>query len=438
MALINPRTLSTISKMTNKKYCVIDLFCGCGGISRGFQRTGRYSIELGVEIEPHPIKAFAANMRNYANQPPVTYVGDIRKLVGPEAVDDLWEWVKRTFVQKPGELDVLVGGPPCQGFSRNGVRQYVEDAELRFYDDPRNHLYRAFLDTIAELQPKVVLIENVREFLNFGGGKFSDDLLEKLDEMGYVADYRKICAADYGVPQVRHRVLFVAVRRDFADIEVSELPFPEPTHRKGSAQFDLIGDTTYRTVRDAIADLPPPVFEHKTTLTYPASGSVSTYADLVRSQTGEVRNHVARKLSAMSTARINAVGTGRMKHAPENLQTRSFYGSAYRRLAWDEPSLTITTWVYHVGSGRFAHPQEDRCVTMREAARLQGFDDDFIFPDLINPVSQMIGNAVPPLLAQAFAESFEKFLDRHCQTKMIIQKACSKHATMQEEAVTIL
>ena len=170
--------------MTNKKYCLIDLFCGCGGISRGFQRTGRYSIELGVEIESHPIKTFAANLRNHADQAPITYTGDIRKLVGIDAVDNLWDWVKRTSVQKPGELDVLVGGPPCQGFSRNGVRQYVEDAEIRFYDDPRNHLYRAFLDTITELKPKMVLIENVREFLNFGGGKFSEDLLAKLDEMG--------------------------------------------------------------------------------------------------------------------------------------------------------------------------------------------------------------------------------------------------------------
>lgn len=430
--------MSTILKMTSKKYCVIDLFCGCGGISRGFQRTGRYSIELGVEIESHPIKTFAANLRNHDGQPPVTYNGDIRNLVGPDAFDDLWCWVQRTAVQKPGDLDVLVGGPPCQGFSRNGVRQYLEDVAIRFYDDPRNHLYRAFLDTIAELRPKVVLIENVREFLNFGGGKFSEDLLAKLAEMGYVADYRKICAADYGVPQVRHRVLFVAVLRDFADIKVSELPFPTPTHKKGGKQGDLIGDTAYRTVRDAISDLPLPVFEHKKTQEYPASCTNNAYAELMRSQSGKVRNHVARKLSALSVARINAVGTGRMKHAPEDLQTRSFYGSAYRRLAWDEPSLTITTWVYHVGSGRFAHPEEDRCITMREAARLQSFDDDFIFPDLINPVSQMIGNAVPPLLAEAFAKSFETFLDMYSQKKSIIQRPSKSRVSVLQEAESLV
>ena len=102
-----------------------------------------------------------------------------------------------------------------------------------------------------------------------------------------------------------------------------------------------------------------------------------------------------------------------MKHVDESLQTKSFYGSAYRRLDWNEPALTITTWVYHVGSGRFAHPVEDRAITMREAARLQSFDDDFIFPDLINPVSQMIGNAVPPLMAQAFGRAIADLLDKN-------------------------
>jgi site-specific DNA-cytosine methylase len=102
-----------------------------------------------------------------------------------------------------------------------------------------------------------------------------------------------------------------------------------------------------------------------------------------------------------------------MKHIKEvHLKTKKFYGSAYRRLAWDEPALTITTWVYHVGSGRFAHPDEPRGITMREAARLQSFDDDFLFPPLINPVSQMIGNAVPPLLSEAFAYEFAAILDR--------------------------
>lgn len=397
-----------------KRYKVIDLFCGCGGISRGFERTGRYTVEAGVEIEPHPLRTFEANHTTAEGTSPVTFTGDIRKLIGPEAETSFAEWIAPTGLKAPGELDVLVGGPPCQGFSRNGVRQYEDGSDERFYDDPRNHLYRAYLNVVDALRPKVLMIENVREFLNFGGGKFSEDLLKRLDELGYNAGFRKVCAADFGVPQVRHRVIFLAVSRAVAAPSDHELPFPVPSFSPAStSQMDLLAGPQYRTVRDAIADLPTPNYEHGVPLAYPANGSLSSLARQLRSQSGVVRNHVARVLSDSSKARINAVGTGRMKHVQEHLKTKSFYGSAYRRLAWDEPALTITTWVYHVGSGRFAHPVEDRGITMREAARLQSFDDDFIFPDLINPVSQMIGNAVPPLMAKSFGDSIAKFLDYH-------------------------
>lgn len=401
-----------------RRYTVIDLFCGCGGISRGFDRTGRFTIEAGVELEPHPMRAFEANHRNAADNPPVVYTGDIRSLIGPEATVSFKEWSAPTNLQEPGKLDVLVGGPPCQGFSRNGVRQYLDAGFKRFYDDPRNHLYRAYLNVVEALRPKVLMIENVREFLNFGDGKFSEDLLKRLDELGYNAGFRKVCAADYGVPQMRHRVIFLAVSREIARPTDQELPFPA---RKFSqcdrGQLGLLEGFGYRTVRDAISDLPDPNYTHGVPLSYPTDCEISALASQLRSRTGVVLNHVARKLSESSKARINAVGTGRMKHVEDHLKTKSFYGSAYRRLAWDEPALTITTWVYHVGSGRFAHPVDDRGITMREAARLQSFDDDFIFPNLINPVSQMIGNAVPPLMAQAFGESISNYLDYHLSRK---------------------
>lgn len=400
-----------------KQYSVIDLFCGCGGLSRGLGNTGRFAIEAGIELEPHPMSAFKLNHRNAAGKPPITYTGDIRKLVGPEAIESFAEWISPTGLGSPGLLDVLVGGPPCQGFSRNGVRQYQDAGIARFYDDPRNHLYRTYLSVVESLRPKIILIENVREFVNFGGGKFSEDLLKRLDELGYNAGFRKVCAADYGVPQLRHRVIFLAVSRQLALASDSELPFPSLTYSGAhGGQLDLLDSFSYRTVRDAIEDLPPPTYCKSEVLSYGRRTKLSELARQMRSKTGTVANHVARELSETSKARINAVGTGRMKHVDEHLQTKSFYGSAYRRLAWDEPALTITTWVYHVGSGRFAHPTEERAITMREAARLQSFDDDFIFPDLINPVSQMIGNAVPPLMAQSFGESIARYLDVQLNT----------------------
>ena len=418
--ILLPHTLGFEPCSAFSMFTILDLFSGCGGISRGFQRTGSFATELAVEIEPHFARAFGANIRNSNGGPSRVFCGDIGTLLTDCALR------KREFDLAgigDGDVDVLVGGPPCQGFSRNGVRQYVDETDgARFYDDPRNHLYKCFLSFVALLSPKILFIENVREFLNFGGGKFSSDLLERLDALGYRAAFRKVCAADFGVPQVRHRVIFLAVRKDLKNIPTAEQLFPLPTHQADSE--DLFG-SPYATVRNAIGDLPSASSQRGDALPYPTNANASLFAQLMRSKSGIVRNHFRRELSQIQVERINAVGTGRMKHIAHALRTKAFYGSAYRRLAWDEPSLTITTWVYHVGSGRFAHPIEDRGLTMREAARLQSFDDDFIFPSLVNPVSRMIGNAVPPLLAQKFAESIAKALTRKNGVASPLLSSCS-------------
>jgi DNA (cytosine-5)-methyltransferase 1 len=395
------------SSRTGRAYKVVDLFAGCGGISRGFEWTGRFSAELAVESWHHAARTYSDNIRTASGKAPVMHNGDIRELEANRS--ELWRLAREAGIDKPSVADVVVGGPPCQGFSRNGVRQYSERGD-RFFDDPRNHLYRSFLACVEELSPTLVLIENVREFLNFGHGRFSGDLIEKLSELGYDAEFRKICVADFGVPQVRHRVFFVAMKRLACEALGIRPPFPDPTH--GAAEGpSLFEGTPHRTVRDAIADLPRPVESHAESPQSYGARSPSEYASLLRSPSKRLHNHVARRLSQKSLARVRAVGTGRMRDIRRDLRTRSFYGSAYGRLSWDEPSLTITTWVYHVGSGRFAHPVEDRGLTMREAARLQSFDDEFKFPPLINPVSQIIGNAVPPMMAFAFAREFVRVLD---------------------------
>ena len=401
----------------SKKYKIVDLFCGCGGLSRGFEATGRFTTEFGVELLEHPSKAFAANLRNSQGQPPRVFTGDIRQLTENRAA--LLQEFRAAGLTNLADIDVIAGGPPCNGFSRNGVRKYVDSEKgVRFYDDPRNHLYKDFLDVCELVKPKVVLVENVREFLNYDGGKFSQDLISKFEEWGYDVAYQKMCAADFGVPQMRHRVFFLAVRKDVCDAIGTGPTFPKAEFFPTSG--DLFGNEwRLRTVRDAIGDLPEPSpVRGLSPICYSTSTNIGEYAFAVRSASGIVSNHVSRVLSDKQLERINAVGTGRMKEIDPRLQTKAFYGSAYGRLDWDEPALTITTWVYHVGSGRFAHPVADRGLTMREAARLQSFDDDFVFPPLVNPVSQMIGNAVPPLLAKSIAQVVSSILDSYLDKRI--------------------
>ena len=138
------------------KYRIVDLFSGGGGISRGFELTGRFSAEFGVEREPHPAKAFTQNLRNSKGETPRAYVGDIEELVKSET--SLWKELNAAGINSPEDIHVLVGGPPCQGFSRNGVRKYEDSSRaIRFYDEPRNHLYKCFLKVIETLFPPLIL-----------------------------------------------------------------------------------------------------------------------------------------------------------------------------------------------------------------------------------------------------------------------------------------
>ncbi|TKD25121.1 DNA cytosine methyltransferase [Rhodobacter capsulatus] len=386
-------------------------------MSRAFEATGRFTTEFGVELLAHPSRAFVANLRNSEGQPPRVFTGDIRKLTDNRTT--LSQELRAAGLTNLDDIDVIAGGPPCNGFSRNGVRKYVDSEKgVRFYDDPRNHLYKDFLDVCEFIKPKVVLVENVREFLNYDSGKFSQDLISTFEEWGYDVAFQKLCAADFGVPQMRHRVFFLAVRKDVCDVVGRGPSFPKAEFFPAAG--DLFGNSRrYRTVRDAIGDLPEPsTVRGLSPLQYITMSDLSDYAFSMRSASGSVTNHVARVLSGKQVERINAVGTGRMREIDSRLQTNKFYGSAYGRLDWDEPSLTITTWVYHVGSGRFAHPVADRGLTMREAARLQSFDDSFVFPPLVNPVSQMIGNAVPPLLAKSIAQEVYSILDLHSEKRI--------------------
>lgn len=444
---------------------VVDLFCGCGGLTRGLERTGRFSTILGVDNNKAAIDTFA---RNHGDDlPPETHLGEMRHFAqGP-----MWELLQRRDVRRPGDLDCLVGGPPCEGFSRNTVytrRRAADDAGVTsaaavqyreskywqsawsspatpaettpagrvvraynpFLTDPRNLLFRAFLDVADLLRPRIVLIENVRQILTHGGGSIAEEIVGRLDALGYATEARTLNAADYGVPQLRQRAFFLAVRRDALPAR-SALPWPEPTHapgpsdgyRQASLPIALEGQRwpgdggAFVSVAEAIADLPPARSEREGNPRLPVDAysdhSLSAFRRFVRSTEATPANHVHRTPGEPVIRRLRAMRPGmRLHDLPADLRTRKYYYNSYGRLDWDTPANTITKSFLYPGSGRFGHPEADRVITYREAARLQSFDDDFTFhASSQEGVASMIGSAVPPLIGFRLGTAIAELLD---------------------------
>ncbi len=446
-------------------YTVAELFCGCGGFSQGFFRSNRFNVVLGNDIKQAALRTYVFNHTTEESGVPEILTGDIRLTRTRDIVAAL---ARKGIFQ--GELDCLIGGPPCQGFSqmrRSEEREYNEIVHFKGYnrldEDPRNDLVLRFLEIADILQPKFILIENVPQMKHHSHngvlGGLADNVKALLNQMGYNVIDRILNAANYGVPQLRERLFFLASR-------VCSVSFPEETHTDteslSSRRLDtlLFNRKPWITVFEAIADLP-----------YPASGPeeelggqplelypqvpLSEYAYHMRSQTSFPYNHLTRSYRAKIIGLIREMQPGetwdhatrRMQERYEQLLTqqrsseetreetlarlvnqgvieptfyRDYYWSAYTRLAWDRPALTITANANFLGSGRFTHPEQHRGITMREAARLQSFNDDFRFitaPDNDHETNKigigldMIGEAVPPLLAEAIAQHIASLLD---------------------------
>lgn len=392
------------------RFTVADVFAGCGGLSHGFARTGLFHTVLGTDIDQAALDTFDHNHRNHGSTP-VTVAGDIRELKPVELAAKLEPF----GLSEPGELDVLMGGPPCEGFSQNRRQEVVIDGERVFTRnpldsrDPRNELFRYFLTFADLLRPKAVLIENVPQLATAHKGAMIGEITSELGRMGYEASWRILNAAEYGVPQKRRRVFIVGIKRG-----MPAFTWPEPTHGTGTDPVTGAPLVPVVTVGDAIADLPP-ASEREV-----GRGDVSRYRDeyssyaaLLRSSTGTPLNHVRRTPGPRVLERLAAMKPGmRTSELPAELRPKSHYYNCYGRLAWDEPAKTITKSCNYLGSGCFGHPEELRGITMREAARLQSFDDDFDFLSASEPhVAKMVGSAVPPFLGSVLADSLAKSLD---------------------------
>jgi len=341
----------------------IDLFCGAGGLSLGLRRAG-FSVVGAVDNDDVAVRTYRDNIGDHVLRASLTEL----------AVERLLE---RAGLE-PGECTLLAGGPPCQGFSvkRNGAR-----------DDPRNRLLLEFFRFIEGVQPRFFLVENVKGLLSKHGRPYLNEFTLRAAERGYYSHIGELDAVDFGVPQFRPRAFIVGERRE----EGVHFRFPTPTV--------LAKDR--RTVRHAIGDLPSP----------PENGSPHP----------DFHNHYREaKLSRTNLERIRHVpqGGGR-QDLPEHLQLPCHksrptlrHVDVYGRLSWDQPSVTLTARFDSFTRGRFAHPVEHRSLTLREGARIQTFPDTFVFLGNREDGARLIGNAVPPLLAQILGCSLRDTIER--------------------------
>ena len=373
---------------------LVDLFAGAGGLSRGLEMVGFNPI-LASDI--HPIYAQTYRL-NHPNTHLIT--SDIRELLAGDllALTGL----------KPGELDLLAGGPPCQGFSIN--------APIRSLDDQRNHLFKDFLRVAKVFQPKAILIENVPGIVSLGKGTVVEAIYDELHKMGYGVDHKILFAGHYGIPQLRFRTVFIAIRGK------NKIEFPEPTHlAEGVANFGKSKELCQYimplfsqqlnnkvTVWDAISDLPSlHVGEKIDPIEYPGPPQ-SEYQKILRKGSKKIHNHICAGLGINNLERLKHIPQGgSWRDIPFDLlpaglkrARRSDHTKRYGRLHPDDLCSTVLTKCDpHWGS--FFHPTQDRAISVREAARIQSFPDAYIFTGNIVQQFEQVGNAVPPLLGSA-------------------------------------
>ena len=381
--------------MTHK---TIDLFSGAGGLTTGFHLAGFESL-CAIEVDA---KALTTYKHNYPKTKIVHQ--DIRE-VNP--LD-----LRLCLGLQREELTALIGGPPCQGFSRN------IPADYRYLSDFRNQLYRTFLEFAKEFRPQYVVMENVPEILKAYGGVIKEEIIQQLELLGYKVTFASLNSAHYGVPQTRSRAFFLASLD-------KPLQFPKPTHAgeitsdyratKSCNQLTFLKSniSSIVTVRDAIGDLPSlNAGQEYDAEVYPFLPQTA-YQAMLRNGSTKLFNHVARALSPIQMSRARVLSEGQdARDLPLELAPKKHYSGAYGRLYWDKPARTITRWVFHPGSGRFFHPTQNRTITIREAARLHSYPDNFHFLGSYTDMASQIGESVPPLLSKVIAASI---LQAHCQ-----------------------
>ncbi|MEI6422412.1 MAG: DNA cytosine methyltransferase [Lentisphaerota bacterium] len=382
----------------------VDLFAGAGGLSCGLIQSG-FTPLLANEIIPQYAETYQLNHRETQ-----VIVGDVRQVCETN--------IKNLLGVREGEIDLVAGGPPCQGFSIN--------APIRTLDDARNHLFKDFLRVVSALKPKAVLIENVPGIVSLGKGTVVRQIYAELEALEYKVSHKILFAGHYGIPQMRFRTVFIGIRN-----YKGEISFPEPEFSaKAVANFTGAKELCISTpplfypnlkpqvnVWDALSDLPE--------IANCQTASPEKYASKPQNWYQKYLRNCCEKLTAHYCARIAEVNLERLKYIPQGgswrdiphdllpdglkRARRSDHTKRYGRLHPDALCSTVLTKCDpHWGS--FFHPTQNRIISVREAARIQSFPDRYLFSGSITQQYEQIGNAVPPLLGKAIGDEIMKML----------------------------
>ena len=342
------------------KPTVIDLFAGVGGLSLGFEMAG-FNVVLANEYDESIAKAYELNHPSAK-----MIVEDITNLP-----------IEKTFQDYCRKVDVIIGGPPCQGFSQKGKRKTI--------NDERNFLFKYFVAVVDFVRPQYFVMENVPNLLTAENGYFKEEIIDLFEGLGYILSTGALNASNYGVPQNRRRAVIIGKQGE------SAIEMPKPLDYKVTI-WDAISDLAYLDSGEGV---------ECDSYRYPPQ---SEYQRLMREGSDNLYNHKATKHSTLAIERLKMIPPNRGKEVlPEEHLTKSIYSGTWTRMVKDEISVTITTRFDTPSSGKFTHPFLHRAITVREAARIQSFPDTFHFTGTKGSQMKQVGNAVPPLLAKAIA-----------------------------------
>lgn len=347
-----------------KEFRVLDLFCGAGGLSWGLHKNPYFSTQIALDFDAKAAETFKNNM------------SETEVIVGDITEDSVKEKIVK--LSKKKKINMIVGGPPCQGYSMKGKKLGLSD--------PRNFLFREYLNLVEALKPDVFVIENVKGLLVSSNGWFKDEIVQSIQKLGYNVQFGILNAADFGVPQSRERAIFICSKH-------SSISLPLPTVTKPVTVRDAISDLSYLESGEGSFEM-----EYTTS-------AQSKYQKLMRQKSKKLYNHKASNHKDIAIEKLKLIPPEQGKEClPKEMIGNQKFKTTWGRLKWDYASPTIDTRFDACSNGTNNHPFLNRAITPREAARLQSFDDNFVFYGSKVHVRKQVGNAVPPLLAKAIAD----------------------------------